>query len=241
VIAVDGPAGAGKSTIAALLARRLGVPYLDTGAMYRAVGLLALRAGVTLPMGTAGAALVISLLADHRIDVAAGEEGTRVLVDGEDVSSEIRTPECSAMASAVAALPEVRRELVAVQRRLGDRLGGVIEGRDIGSVVFPDARLKVFLTASVEERARRRHRDLEGTDPTTSLVEVRREQIDRDRRDRSRRDSPLRVAPEALVIDTTGMTPDQVVERLLQALDRSPGGTLDSTDRKAVRSRNDVS
>jgi cytidylate kinase len=211
VIAIDGPAGAGKSTVAAMLARRLGVPYLDTGAMYRTVGLLALRAGLTVPLAEGAADTVRQALADHTIDVEVGERGTTVLLDGDDVGPEIRTPDC------------------------------VMEGRDIGTVVFPDARLKVFLTAVPKERALRRHRDLQQTEPHTGLEEVQRQQRQRDRQDSSREDSPLQVARGSVVVDTTRMAPEEVVERLVRELERSGDQNLDSSGRNTVRSRNDVS
>ncbi len=214
IIAIDGPAGAGKSSVASALARRLGIPYLDTGAMYRAVALLALRDGLEPPLDAAAAARVVELMAAHHLGVEVGSEGTTILIDGHDVSGEIRTPECSLMASAVSALPEVRRALVPLQRSLGLEKGGVMEGRDIGTVVFPDADLKVFLTASVDERARRRHGDLAKLSPGTSLDEVRKQQQQRDHQDTSRSDSPLQVARGSVVVDTTGSTLEEVVTRL---------------------------
>ncbi len=241
VIAIDGPAGAGKSTIAAMLADRLGVPHLDTGAMYRAVALLALRAGIEPPLSDAEIERVRQLLLDHPIDVSVGEGGTLVLIDGEDVSEEIRTPECSAMASAVSALPVVRRELVRMQRRIGARNGGVVEGRDIGSVVFPDARLKVFLTATPGERARRRHREVTRVDPSASIQDVQQQLHQRDLQDSSRRDSPLQVAPGAVVVDTDGLAPEEVIARLLDELERAGAAVLDSNGQNTVRSRNDAS
>ena len=241
VIAIDGPAGAGKSTIAAMLAERLGVPYLDTGAMYRAVALLALRAGIDLPLDDEKIERVQRLLADHSVDVSVTDGKTAVFVDGENVGDHLRTPECSAMASAVSALPDVRRELVAMQRAIGARNGGVVEGRDIGSVVFPDALLKVFLTASPGERARRRHRDIRRTDPSASLEDVQQQQHQRDLRDSSRADSPLQVAQGAVVVDTGGLTPEEVVARLLEELRRARERALDSNGRNTVRSQNDAS
>jgi len=216
LIAIDGPAGAGKSTVAGRLAARLGVPYLDTGAMYRAIALLALRDGLPTTLDEEAAARVFGLMETHHIDVEADVEGTRILIDGDDVSSEIRTPECSLMASAVSAIPEVRRALVPLQRRLGLEKGGVMEGRDIGTVVFSDADLKVYLTASADERARRRHRDLTERDVEVSLDQVREQQHQRDRQDTSRADSPLQVAPGSVVVDTTGLTLDEVVDRLME-------------------------
>lgn len=214
IIAIDGPAGAGKSSVASMLARRLGIPYLDTGAMYRAVALLALREGLEPPLDAGASARVVELMAAHHLDVDVGADGTTILIDGHDVSGEIRTPQCSLMASAVSALPEVRRALVPLQRSLGLEKGGVMEGRDIGTVVFPDADLKVFLTASVDERARRRHGDLAELSPETSLDEVRKQQQQRDHQDTSRSDSPLQVARGSVVVDTTGSTLDEVVARL---------------------------
>jgi cytidylate kinase len=221
VIAIDGPAGAGKSTIASLLAERLSLPYLDTGAMYRAVALLALRAGVSEPLDEADAARVMALLDDHAIEVDAGDDGLLVRIDGVDVSSELRSPECSMMASAVSAIPEVRKRLVALQREIGLRQGGVMEGRDITSVVFPDAVLRVFLTASPEERARRRFGDVRRLHPDATIDEVLRQQQQRDRQDTTRADSPLHVAPGVVVVDTTGSTPEEVVERLEDELDNA--------------------
>jgi cytidylate kinase len=238
IIAIDGPAGAGKSTVASLLAERLELPYLDTGAMYRAVALLALREGLEPPLDTADEATVVELLDHHDIGLEQRSDGTRIFVDGEDVTTELRSPECSMMASAVSALSGVRRRMVPVQRELGLRRGGVMEGRDITSVVFPDARLKVFLTAAPDERARRRHSDLAGEIEGASLEDVRREQRQRDRQDASRADSPLQVAQGAVVIDTTGYRPDEVVSRLLDELERSYQQELDSNDRNTVRSRN---
>ena len=215
LVAIDGPAGAGKSTIAARLAQRLGVPYLDTGAMYRAVALLALRDGLPAPFNESAAARVLELMENHRIEVSSGVTGNRIEIDGDDVSSEIRTQECSLMASAVSAIPEVRQALVPMQRRLGLENGGVMEGRDIGTVVFPDADLKIFLTASAEERAQRRHRDLADREVATSIDEVREQQNRRDLHDTSRSESPLQVAPGSVVVDTTDLSLDKVVERLM--------------------------
>ena len=221
VVAIDGPAGAGKSTIAAALAARLGIPYLDTGAMYRAVALLAAREGLTEPFDDREVARIVAVMDEHDIEVERGDGGVVVRVDGQDVSSRLRSLDCSMMASAVSAIPEVRQRLVALQRELGLRAGGVMEGRDITSVVFPDATLRVFLTASPEERARRRLADLQKNAPETTLDEVRRQQQQRDRQDTTRSESPLHVAPGVVVIDTTGSTPDEVVDRLVQELERT--------------------
>jgi CMP/dCMP kinase len=194
VVAIDGPAGAGKSTVARALADRLGFTYLDTGAMYRAVALAALERGAE-PGEIAGSLTI--------------EPGERTLLDGRDVTDEIRTPEVSEAASRAAGDPAVRRAVVAGQRRRLQRGDWVAEGRDIGTVVAPDAEVKVFLTADPAERARRRAVEL-GVDPATVLAE----QTIRDERDRTRAHSPLAPAAGALQLDTTGMTLDEVVERI---------------------------
>jgi cytidylate kinase len=194
VIAIDGPAGAGKSSVARAVAQALGFTYLDSGAMYRCVALASLqRPGDPATLAT-----------EIRIDL-----GDRVLLDGEDVTDAIRGPEVSERASQVAAEPGVRRAMVARQRALLSRGDWVAEGRDIGTVVAPDAELKVFLTADPAERARRRAAQL-GVDAPTVLAE----QTMRDERDRSRAVSPLRPADGAIELDTSGLTLDQVVARI---------------------------
>jgi cytidylate kinase len=195
VIAIDGPAGAGKSTVAKAVASALGFTYLDTGAMYRCVALAALRGGGE--PGDLAASVEISL-------------GDRVLLDGEDVTASIRSTEVSERASQVAADPDVRRAMVAQQRRLMATGDWVAEGRDIGTVVVPDAALKVFLTADPVERARRRAAQL-GVDPQVVLAE----QTLRDERDRTRADSPLRPAEGSIELDTTGLSLDDVVDRVI--------------------------
>jgi cytidylate kinase len=199
LIAIDGPAGAGKSTVARALARRLGFTYLDSGAMYRCVALLSFASPGVAPAELAVAARI--------------ELGTRVLLDGRDVSVQIRAPEVSEAASRVAADPGVREALVTKQRELIATGDWVAEGRDIGTVVAPDAELKIFLTASPEERARRRAAEL-GADPGTVLAE----QTMRDERDSLREHSPLRAAPDAVVLDTTGLVLEQVIERIVVIL-----------------------
>jgi cytidylate kinase len=194
VVAIDGPAGAGKSTVARAVARALGFTYLDSGAMYRTVALAAAE------RRTAPAAVAPEL---------SIEVGERVLLDGRDVTEAIRTPEISEAASRAAADPEVRAALVALQRRLLSRGNWVAEGRDIGTVVAPDAEVKVFVTASPEERARRRAAEL-GLDPATVLAE----QAIRDERDRTRAHSPLMPAPGATQLDTTALTLEEVVSRI---------------------------
>lgn len=227
IIAIDGPSGAGKSTIASMFARRLGVPYLDTGAMYRTVALVALRRGVGLPIDDQARGWLAELEMDGRLEVDSTGGSVRVVLDGEDVSEEIRTPECSQMASAVSAIPAVRSMLVRLQQSLGRRGGGVVEGRDIGTVVFPDADLKVFLTASEVRRAERRAGDLHRQGRDVSVDDVRVQQRERDHRDTTRADSPLQVARGAVVVDSSEMSPEEVVERLLRELENS----LDSRGR----------
>src|SRR5688572_19862984 len=209
VIAIDGPAGAGKSTVAKLLAGRLGFTYLDTGAMYRAVALLATRAGVS----DAAAAGQIATKMGLRFEPSAN--GQRLIVNGEDITTMIRTPEIGETASALSAFSEVRKPLVARQRELIGAEKIVLEGRDTTTVVCPDAKLKVFLTASVEERARRRYLEFAGKPGAPSLEEFRESITERDHRDSTRQDSPLRVAEDAVVIDTDSLSIEEVVETIL--------------------------
>jgi CMP/dCMP kinase len=198
IIAIDGPAGAGKSTVARALAKQLGYTYLDSGAMYRGVALAALRSN----RQPAEVAAQLTL-----------ELGERILVDGDDVTDEVRSPEVSEAASQAAANKEVRSAMVAEQRRLLSSGNWVAEGRDIGTVVAPDAELKIFLTADPRERARRRAKDL-GADADTVLAE----QTLRDERDRGREHSPLKPAAGAVVLDTTSMTLQQVVDEVVSRL-----------------------
>lgn len=238
IVAIDGPAGAGKSTIARLLAQRLELPYLDTGAMYRVIGLLAARRGISPPFDENEIKQLEELSSQSRIELGSGGQNPAVSVDGEDVTEQIRTPEMSQMASAVSAVSEVRRALVPLQQRIGSRNGGVMEGRDIGSVVFPNADLKVFLTASPRERARRRFEEHKSRGGETTFDRVLEEQRQRDQQDCSRSDSPLLVSPGAVVVDTTGMTREEVVDRLVHELEKRSGSLLDTTGENTVRSRN---
>ncbi|MGH9282646.1 MAG: (d)CMP kinase [Acidimicrobiales bacterium] len=206
VIAIDGPAGSGKSTVARAVAARLGLDHLDTGAMYRSVAFAALRDGI----GPDDAPRVADLA--RRTTIEAGD---RVLVDGADATDAIRGPAVSVAVSAVAQNPEVRAELVRRQREwMAARDGGVMEGRDIASVVLPDADLKVYLTAADEERARRRAGQDGLTDPAGTAADLSR----RDRLDSTRRASPLMVAEGAVVIDTTDRSVDEVIEAVLGLL-----------------------
>ncbi len=216
VVAIDGPAGSGKSTIARAVAERLGLPVLDTGAMYRAVTLAVLESGID-PSDAAGAARVA---AGAVIEMEGG-----VTLDGHDVAVAIRGPEVTAAVSAVAAHPEVRRILVERQRRwIGTHGGGVLEGRDIGTVVVPDAAVKVFLTAGDEVRARRRQRDEAGARRDVHVDEVRDAIARRDALDRGRASSPLHAADDAVVVDNTDRSVDDVAGEIVARFEAAVGG-----------------
>lgn len=203
IVAIDGPGGSGKSTVARAVARRLGYTYIDTGAMYRSVAYWALH-------------LDMDLDDMHRMDQLAREAHVefvdgRVLLNSEDVTAEIREPRVSEAASKIAAYPGVRRAMREEQRRIGASGPAVMEGRDIGTIVFPEARVKVFLDASAEARARRRAVEL-----GAPLEQVARELEGRDKRDRTRAEAPLMQAPDAEYVDTTGLTPEEVEEAVLK-------------------------
>jgi len=218
IIAIDGPSGAGKGTIARAVAKRLGFHHVDTGAMYRAVAWKSLHDGLDLSDESS-----VSAIAERaRFDVSDGQ----VWIDGEDIAGAIRTPEIDAAASAVARQPAVRRVLVERQRELAKRGGTVMEGRDIGTVVFPGAQVKIYLDASAEERARRR-----ATDPahaagkgSAAIQEVATALAERDRRDRTREASPLAVAQDAVVIDTTELSIDAAVDRVMKVVEEKAKG-----------------
>jgi len=231
IIAIDGPVGSGKSTLARRVAALLGYVYIDTGAMYRSVALKAQRRGVPLD----DADQLTALAAETRIDLSqldgapngelAGAQ--QVLLDGEDVTALIRTPEVAQAASKVAMQPGVRKVLVAEQRRAGEKGGVVMEGRDIGSVVFPDAQLKIFLTASPEVRAERRWLEHQQKGDSIDLARTLVEIHGRDRRDQERTTSPLVRAKDAVVVDSTAMEPEEVarlVVMLARDQDSEKGG-----------------
>ncbi|OLD62008.1 MAG: cytidylate kinase [Armatimonadetes bacterium 13_1_40CM_3_65_7] len=202
--------------MARAVAQRLRFRYVDTGAMYRSVAWAALQRGISLSDERAVTALAQSL----QIDFVTDPEGQRILVDGVDVTDLIRTPQVSDGASVVSVYPGVREAMVAVQRRLGADGGVVMEGRDIGTVVFPDAEIKVFLDASLDERARRRFEELRARGAGADLESVRRAEEERDRRDRTRSHSPLRAASDAVVIDSTGIPADEVAAGIVQLVQR---------------------
>ncbi len=217
IVAIDGPAGAGKSAAARELAKRLGIPYVDTGAMYRAVALAALRQGfLRFPLDAGAEDLVVQLAEKLPLRLEPCRTGTRVICAGEDVSEALRAPEVSRAASQVSAISGVRRALVARQRELAQRAGGVLEGRDIGTVVFPDAPVKVFLTARPEVRAKRRFDELRSRGIEVRWEDVVAEQRERDERDAGRADSPLRPAAGAIILDTSDLSLAEVVQKLYE-------------------------
>lgn len=209
IVAIDGPAGSGKSTTAKVLARRLGLPYIDTGAMYRVVTWKAMREGVDF----SDKKKLVQIAKKSRIHL----ENTRVFLDGKDVTHIIRAPELTKNVFRVAQEPLVRREMVKKQRAMGKARGGVMEGRDIGTVVFPHADYKFFFTANESLRARRRYKELTGNS-TPTFREVLRDLRKRDRSDRERSQGPLKRAKDAVLIDTTPLTIGQTVDKILAAI-----------------------
>lgn len=214
-IAIDGPSGAGKSTLAKLVAEQLGFLYVDTGAIYRTVGLYACKKGVD----PHDAAAVTSLLETIRIEMNHGADGLQhMILNGEDVTEDIRQHAISAYASAVSAIPQVRSFLLEMQRSLARQHNVVMDGRDIGTVVLPDADVKLFLTASPEDRARRRYEELIERGQQADFATVLRDLEERDRNDSTRASAPLRQAEDALLVDTTGNTLNQSFELLLKTV-----------------------
>ena len=216
IVAIDGPSGSGKSTVAALLAKRLGYIHLDTGAMYRAVALAAAEENIPYDDRQA----LNQLCERIRIEMRQSGDGVSVFLNGRDVTEEIRSPEMSLGSSAVSSVPEVRSHMVRLQREIGRTGGGVAEGRDMGTVVFPDTPAKFYLDASPDERARRRWLQLGEMGMKDGPEKVRSEMDERDRKDTSRECSPLKRAQDALHIDTTEMTIEQVVEELARKVRR---------------------
>ena len=207
-IAIDGPAGAGKSTVAKALSERLNINYMDTGAMYRTVALAMIRKGVDL----SDREQILSVLDDLHIEVVYENRVQKVLLNGEDVSGSIRTPEVSMGASTVAVVPEVRIKLVELQRETAERFDIVMDGRDIGTYVLPDAKVKFYITASSRERARRRARDLDAQGIAYDLDELEKEIIKRDEQDMNREFAPLKVAEDAIYLDTSNMSIEEVID-----------------------------
>ncbi|MBR4954120.1 MAG: (d)CMP kinase [Oscillospiraceae bacterium] len=210
-IALDGPSGAGKSTLAKAISARFGFVYVDTGAIYRTLGLAAIRAGIS----SKDADGIIAMLPEVSIEIGYDENGTQsMFLGGENVSGFIRTPECSIYASDVSAIPAVRAYLLEMQRATARKNNVIMDGRDIGTVVLPDAGLKVFVTADVEERARRRCLELEQKGMPTPFDEVLRDMHYRDEQDSNRATAPLRQADDAILLDTTNLNFEQSVEAL---------------------------
>jgi cytidylate kinase len=213
VVTIDGPAGAGKSTVAREVARRLGFKLVDTGALYRALAWAVARAGVAATDTDA----LTALLARTTVELA----GDRVLVDGHDVTGEIRTPEISMLTSGLTALPAVRDKMTPIQRGLAAAGGVVLEGRDTGTVVCPDAEVKIYLDADLAERARRRERELAARGTAADYKNVKAEMAERDRQDTERAIAPLRKPADAITVDSTGVAPEMVVQRILDAVEQA--------------------
>lgn len=233
VVTIDGPSAAGKSTTARALARRLGFLYLDTGALYRALALKFQWNGLS----TEDPAAIERTLASTTLDLSGSADEPHVWMDGQDVSGEIRTPAVSELSSRLAALPAVRRRLVEIQRALRVHGALVAEGRDLGTVVFPDADVKIYLDAEPAARARRRARELEGLGIPVPLDRVTEELGRRDERDRTRADSPLAAAPGAVVVDSTGLDPEQVLQQVLAVVRAHPRFPGDPTPSVAAGGR----
>ena len=211
IIAIDGPAGAGKSTIAKLIAKQLGLVYIDTGAMYRAVGLKAKRNNIACSEQEK----IEEMLKNTEVELKNENGATAVYLDGENVSTEIRLPEISRMASDISAVPVVRYAMVEMQRSMANKTDTILDGRDIGTFVLPNADVKIFLTASVEERAERRYKELIARGENVKREDVRSDIEKRDYNDSHRALAPLKKAYDATEVDTTGMTIDQVCEKII--------------------------
>lgn len=219
-IAIDGPSGAGKSTISRAAAKRFGFIYVDTGAIYRTIGLATKLKGVNASDSEA----VIAMLPELNIELSYNESGEQLmLLDGSDVSRDIRLPDVSMLASKVSAIPEVREYLVDMQRRMAQRHDVIMDGRDIGTVILPNADLKIFLTACAEDRAKRRYEELlqKGVEP--AFEEVLQDLIKRDEQDSNRAAAPLRAAEDAVILDTSGNTLEQSVSEICRLISEKTG------------------
>jgi cytidylate kinase len=219
IIAIDGPSGAGKSTLGRMLARALNLLYIDTGSMYRAVALAVMESSISATDDVA----VGSLAGRVDIDLKGDPDSLRVTLEGRDVTDEIRSEEVTHLSSIISTIPEVRRAMVARQREMGRR-GAVLNGRDIGTVVFPDADVKFFLTAVPQARAERRFNEERAQNPNADFEETFTDMAERDARDSSRADSPLRTADDAIVVDSTGLSLEQVFQQMIDDVERKSGG-----------------
>jgi cytidylate kinase len=219
IIAIDGPSGAGKSTLGRMLARALNLLYIDTGSMYRAVALAVLESSISATDDVA-----VGSLAGHvDIDLKGDPDSLRVTLGGVDVTDQIRSEEVTELSSIISTIPAVRRAMVARQREMGQR-GAVLNGRDIGTVVFPDADVKFFLTAVPQERATRRFNEERAQDPNANFEETFADMIERDRRDSTREDSPLKAADDAIIVDSTGLSINEVFEKMMLDVEHKSGG-----------------
>lgn len=214
IVAIDGPSGSGKSTVAKLLAKKLGYTYIDTGAMYRAIALQAKKDNVDINSGVA-----LSSLCDRvKIEFVPYNDGLRTILNGVDVSEEIRTPEISMAASDISAKKEVRQSLLSLQRRMGENGGVVLEGRDVGTVIFPNAEAKFFLDASLEERGKRRYKELAAKGMDVTLEQTIEDVKKRDINDSSRDIAPLKMADDSILVDSTNVGIKEVVEKMIEVV-----------------------
>jgi cytidylate kinase len=214
IIAIDGPAGAGKSTVARLVAKRLGYLYINTGAMYRAITLKALQNGIDLENENK----LVELAKDSKISFEDG--GSRVILDGNDISQEIKTPEIDKKISTVVKHPRLREIMVKQQQDIGRQGDAVSEGRDLTTVVFPDAEVKIYLDASLDERTKRRYEELKQKGYDLDVIQVQKDTAKRDESDKTREHGPLRLAQNAILLDTTGMNIEQVVESIIEIVEK---------------------
>jgi len=217
IITIDGPAGAGKTTIAKMVSRRLGYDYIDTGAMYRAIGWKTIREKIDLKAKRD----VIRMVRNTRVELKKKAGTIRVLLDGKDITNKIRSKRSAEAASILGAMPEVRQQLVKIQRREGSSGGIVVEGRDTGTVVFPQANYKFYLDASIKERALRKYRELRAKGQRGELAQLEEAIRSRDERDRNRRVAPLKIPPDALLIDSTHMSRKEVVDFILTRIEKN--------------------
>ncbi len=216
-IAIDGPAGAGKSSIAKSVAKKLDCIYIDTGAMYRSVGVFALHNKIDLKSSNDISALISNI----EMNIKLEDDGQHIYINGNDMNSFIRTPEASMAASTVALIPEVRMKLVDIQREIAENNNVIMDGRDIGTYVLPNADIKIFLTASVEERASRRYNELIEKGEKCTLDEVIADMIIRDKQDTEREFAPLKQAEDSILVDTTGLSFDQSVNKVIEIIEMS--------------------